>query len=140
MIYKGKRLDRFQLLNFPADFCLSSNPKHWSNEEETIRLLVEVIRPYLCKVNEELGLPIEQKSLRLWDAFRAQSANKVLQELERLNIVHVMVPRNMTHLLQPLDLTTNVSMKKMDKQSFSAYMKKMDKQSFSDYFTLMVSL
>jgi hypothetical protein len=32
-----------------------------------------------------------------------------------------MVPKNMTHLLQPLDLTTNGSLKKFEKKSFSNY-------------------
>ena len=32
-----------------------------------------------------------------------------------------MVPRNMTHLLQPLDLTTNLSFKKYGKRAFSEY-------------------
>ena len=32
-----------------------------------------------------------------------------------------MVPKNMTHLLQPLDLTTNASVKKMEKKCFSEY-------------------
>ena len=50
--------------------------------------------------------------------FQSTGNKQILRELERLNIVHVMVPRNMTHL-QPLDLTTNGSMKKMQKQSFS---------------------
>ena len=34
-----------------------------------------------------------------------------------------MVPKNMTHLLQPLDLTTN------------GYFKKYEKRAFSEYFT-----
>ena len=32
-----------------------------------------------------------------------------------------MVPKNMTHLLQPLDLTTNGSVNKMEKKCFSKY-------------------
>ena len=32
-----------------------------------------------------------------------------------------MVPRNMTHLLQPFDLTTNLSFKKYEKRVFSEY-------------------
>ena len=32
-----------------------------------------------------------------------------------------MVPKNMAHLLQPLDLTTNASVKKMEKKCFSEY-------------------
>ena len=33
----------------------------------------------------------------------------------------VMVPKNMTHLLQPLDLTTNASFKKYEERAFSEY-------------------
>ena len=32
-----------------------------------------------------------------------------------------MVPKNMSHLLQPLDLTRNASVKKMEKKCFSEY-------------------
>ena len=32
-----------------------------------------------------------------------------------------MVPRNMTHLLQPLDLTTDASFRKYEKRAFSEY-------------------
>ena len=32
-----------------------------------------------------------------------------------------MTPKNMTHLLQPLDLTTNGSLKKFKKKAFSEY-------------------
>ena len=55
----------------------------------------------------------------VWDAFKAQSTDKVFSELERLNINVAAVPKNMTHLLQPLDLTTNASVKKMEKRGFS---------------------
>ena len=51
----------------------------------------------------------------LWDAFKAQSTDKVTKELDRLNIVQVVVLKNITHLLQPLDLRTNASVKKMEK-------------------------
>ena len=37
------------------------------------------------------------------------------------NIELVMVPKNMTHLLQPLDLTTNASFKKFEKRAFTEY-------------------
>ena len=42
-----------------------------------------------------------------------------MRELERLNIKVVTVPKDMTHLLQPLDLTSNASVKKMEKRTFN---------------------
>ena len=64
-------------------------------------------------------LPPSQKSLLLWDAFKAQSTPKVIDILSSYGIESVMVPRNMTHLLQPLGLTTNASFKEHEKQAFS---------------------
>ena len=92
------------------------------NEAETMALVNKIIYPYVTKVKEELDLPETQKALLVWDAFKAQSTDKVLSELERLNINVVAVPlKNMTHLLQLLDLTTNASVKKMEKRGFSDY-------------------
>ena len=108
-------------VKYPAGFCLSYNEKHWSNEAETMALINKIIYPYATKVKEELGLPETKKALLVWDAFKAQSTDKVLSQLERLKINVVAVPKNMTHLLQPLDLTTNASFKKMEKRGFSDY-------------------
>ena len=57
----------------------------------------------------------------LWDAFKAQSTQKVKDALANHNIELVMVPKNMTRLLQPLDLTTNVSLRKCEKPAFTEY-------------------
>ena len=70
---------------------------------------------------EELGLQNDQEALILWDAFKVQSTDKVTKELDRLSIVQVVVPKNITHLLRPLDLRTNASVKKMEEKCFSEY-------------------
>ena len=57
----------------------------------------------------------------IWDVFKAQSTEKVELELEHLNIKDVEVPKNLTHLLQPLELTTNGVVKKMEQRDFSNY-------------------
>ena len=121
LIYTGKTAHSLPSVEFPNGFCLSHNPKHWSNEVETINLLESAVDPYFCQVREELGLQNDQKAPILWDAFKAQSTDKVAKELERVNIVHVMVPKDLTHLLQPLDLTTNASVRKMEKKCLSQY-------------------
>ena len=121
LIYDGKTSRSLPHVKFLAGTCLSYNEKQWSNETETMALVNKIIYPYVTKVKEELGLPKTQKALLVWDAFKARSTDKVLSELERLNINVVAVPKNMTHLLQPLDLTTNTSVKKMEKRGFSDY-------------------
>jgi len=121
LIYTGKTQRSLPSVKFPRGFCLSYNPKHWSNEDETLRLIEEVLVPYVEKVKKEKSLPTSQKSLLLWDAFKAQSTQKVKDALAANQIESVMVPKNMTHLLQPLDLTTNASFKKFEKRAFSEY-------------------
>ena len=106
---------------FLEDFCLAYNPKHWSNENETLRLIDEVLVPYIAKVKEKKSLPPTQRSLLLWDAFKAQSTEVVKDSLKTNRIKLVRVPKNMTHLLQPLDLTTNATFKNFEKRAFSEY-------------------
>lgn len=74
------------------------------------------------KVKEEMGLPIAQKALLIWDAFRGQQSQLIADALDDYNIVTVMVAKNLTHLLQPLDLTTNGSFKKMKRAAFRDYL------------------
>ena len=67
LIYTGKTARSLPSVEFPNGFCLSYNPKHWSNEDETINLLESVVDPYFCQVSEELGLQNDQKALIPWD-------------------------------------------------------------------------
>ena len=115
LMYKGKTNRSLPSVKFPAGFALTYNEKHWSNEKETLNFIQDFLCPYIKDIKERLGLDVSQKSLLLWDAFKAQSTNSVIEKLDELNIECVMVPKNMTHLLQPLDLTTNGAMKKNGK-------------------------
>ena len=96
LTYTGKTQRSLPNVTFPDGFCLAYNQKHWSNETETIRLIEDVLVPYIEKVKEEKFLPPSQKSLLLWDAFKAQSTPKVMDILSSYGIESVMVPRNMT--------------------------------------------
>lgn len=50
IIYAGKtKASLPRGFTFPASFCLTQNPKHWSNEEETIKLIDQIINPYVVK-------------------------------------------------------------------------------------------
>ena len=72
-------------------------------------------------MTEEKVLPQDEKSLLIWDAFKAQSTTKVEDNLACYGIETVMVSKDMTHLLQPLDLTTNGSLKKFAKKAVREY-------------------
>ena len=53
----------------------------------------EIISPYITKVKKKLKLPQNQVACLIWDAFKAQSTEKVKLELEHLNIKDVEVPK-----------------------------------------------
>ena len=103
---------------FPKGFSLSQNPKHWSNEKETLKLIQEVVNPYVVHKRKELGLHSTQKALMVWDVFKGQMTEAVKNNLASLNIELVPVPANLTHLFQPLDLTVNGAAKKFIKKEF----------------------
>ena len=65
-----------------------------------------------------MGLPEDQSALLIWDVFKDQCTVKVNNLLTKLNIKVVMVPANMTHFFQPLDLTVNGSAKNFMKKKF----------------------
>ena len=56
LIYRGKTARSLPATNFPEGFCLSYNEKHWSNEKETLRLINEVIHPYMQRTKTRLSL------------------------------------------------------------------------------------
>ena len=145
LIYTGKTPRSLPNIEFPPGFCLAYNEKHWSNETETLRLIEDVLMPYITQIKEQKSLPQSQKTLLLWDAFKAQSTQKVKDTLSSYNIESVMVPKNMTHLLQPLDLTTNASFKKFEKRAFSEYfttciMEALQNEPDRDVTTIQVDL
>ena len=145
LIYNEKTAKSLPNVDFPDGFFLLHNEKNWCNETETIRLVNNVLVPYIKRVKEEKALPRDQKSLLIWDAFKAQSTTKVEDTLASYGIKTVMVSKNMTHLLQPLDLTTNGSLKKFEKKAFSGYfcssvLKELKNDPICDVTTIKVDL
>ena len=105
IICKRKANTSLPTVEFPSDFILTYDEKHWDNES-------------LNLIQKKLGVKVSQKSLHLGDAFKAQTTDLVNAKLDELNAERIMVPKNMTHLLQPLDLTTNSAMEKMENFAF----------------------
>ncbi len=56
IIYAGKtKASHPRGFSFPKGFVISQNTKHWSNEEETLKLIDAVIKPYIDKEKKNLG-------------------------------------------------------------------------------------
>jgi len=69
IIYAGKTKQRQPCgFVFPKGFSVTQNPKHWSNELETLKLIDEVINPYVVNKRKELKLAPTQRALIIWDA------------------------------------------------------------------------
>ena len=95
------------------NFLFSYNEKHWSNEVETLSLKEKIIASFTENVKRNYSFQMIKKHLLIWDAFKGQFTARVQEKLAELGLVVVMVPKNMTHLLQPLDVTTNDTIKKI---------------------------
>ena len=97
IIYGGKiQRSHPHGFQFPSGFSISQNPQHWSNEEEIMKLIDQVINPYIVNKRSELQLPVSQKALVIWDVFKGQMTDSVLKNLESLKCEFVPVPANMT--------------------------------------------
>ena len=94
--------------------------KHFSNTTESIKLIHEIILPYVERERRRLDSEC-QPALLIIDVFRGQMTRPVLDLLKENDILLVRVPANMTHIFQSLDLTVNRSAKSFFKQKFTEW-------------------
>ena len=123
LIYGGKTLQSLPRVSFPSSFSLSANPKHYSNEEESIKVLNEIIVPYVKKERERLGLEEDQSALLIMDVFKGQMTGPVLKVLSDNHVLLESVPANFTYLFQPLDVQggPNGYVKRIMKKKFTTW-------------------
>ena len=106
LLYGGKTKQSLPRFKFPESFSLSANRKYFSNKAESLKVIEEIILPYVKQQCQELEKS-DQTAILLIDVFRGQMTEEVVSMLRTNNIRLVKVQNNMTHLLQPLDLTVN---------------------------------
>ena len=108
IFYQGKTIRCHpQGVVFPEGFNITHTPNHWNNEEKSIELLEDIVFPYLSRKRAELNLPDDQKALLIFDIFKGQKTQRILDLMVENHSVYVFVPNNLTNEFQPLDLTVN---------------------------------
>ena len=117
LIYQGSTKACLPRVKFPTDWHVTSSPNHWANEVTT----KDYINPYLIRKRAELNLASNQHALCIFDNFKGQLTDEVLNLLEDSNIDVVFVPPNCTDMLQPLDLSVNKSAKDYLKSRFQQW-------------------
>ena len=125
LIYAGKTKKSLPRVKFPATFSLSANPKHYSNETESVKILNDIIIPYVKNQREKLGLGKNHYALLIMDVFKGQMTSKVLKVLKDNHILLQSVPANFTYLFQPLDVQGGPN----------GYVKRLMKKKFSEWYT-----
>ena len=118
LIYGGKIAVSYPKFDFPSSFSISTNEKHFSNTNESLKLINEVTLPYEKEQRKLLGYKNEA-ALLIIDVFRGQMTNPVTQALKSNSIILVKIPPDMTHIYQPLNLTVNCSSKAFFKRRFT---------------------
>ena len=85
LIYGAKTSKSLPRVNFPKSFSLSVNPKHYSNEQESIEVLEEIVIPDVKKERQRLGMEKDQAALLIMDVFKEQMTSPVLKVLSNNN-------------------------------------------------------
>ena len=117
VIYKGKTKRSLPNIKFPSDWLASYTENHWANEETTKQYIYKILLPYVNTKREELGLPSSYPALVVYDCFKGQCTNDVLQILKE-NHIDTAKPASCTDRLQPLDVSVNKSAKVFLRKKF----------------------
>ena len=86
LIYCGKTEQSLPRFKFPEEFSSSVNPTHYSNSAESIKLMEDIIVPYLQKERTKLELAPTHKGLLIMDVFTGQMTSDVGAVLNENNI------------------------------------------------------
>ena len=92
-----ENVQKFTKIQFPDDFSLSVNPTHFSNTDESLKILQEIIIPYLEKQRIIENLVFDHPALLIFDVFKGQLTEPVSNELKDHHIFTCQLPSS-SHL------------------------------------------
>ena len=77
LIYGGKTTKSLPPVKFPSEFHVTANPKHYSNEKESLEMMEQIAILYMKKERQRLGLSNLQPALLIMDVFKGQMTDAV---------------------------------------------------------------
>ena len=96
VVFKRKTLQKN--LNFPKEVVVRCQAKGMDEP---------LVQDWLQTVWSKVGGLSRRKSMLVWDSFRAHLSKPVLSTLRSINRECVVIPGDMTSMLQPLDVSIN---------------------------------
>ena len=120
LIYTGLTARSQPTVQFPENFHVTQNAKHWSNEDTMIQFLENIILPYVEQRRTSLNKP-DMPALLIFDCFKPHMVQSVVQKMTDNNCIFVKVPENMTDYLQPLDVGINKPVKDFFRNKFCSW-------------------
>ena len=123
IIYGGRTTKSIPRVSFSDGFLVSANLKHYSNEEESLKMMEHIIIPYVKTQRKILKLDAEYPAMLIMNVFAGQMTDPVKEILKKNNIVLQKDPANLTYLFQPLDVQggSNDYAKKFMKKKFTLW-------------------
>ncbi len=121
IIYAGKTARCLPSVDFPEHWDFTYTPNHWANELTTERYIQKILIPYIEQKKNDLALDSNQPALVIFNRFKGQCTENILEILEKNNIRIAVVPPNCTDRLQPLDVSVNKSVKEQLRQQFQLW-------------------
>ena len=103
----------------PGRIGLATNPRHYSNTGELIKIIEEIISQRVKSQCEGSKISPDTPALLIMNVFRGQMTSKVMDFLKKENILTRCVPSNTTHIFQPLDLPGKSWAKNVTKEKFT---------------------
>ena len=107
VIFKGVWTPRDLVV--PHHFCVSFHKKGWMDEQ--------CVREWTRQ-----SLPCAERSLLVWDSFRAHSTDSIKGDLKQQNIDVTVIPGALTPVVQPLDKCLNKPFKDNVRRKYLAWM------------------
>ena len=120
MIYGDKTPICLPSLAFLPGWHITFTLNHWANEDTLLAYIHNMLLPYITSTHQKLkchSMPM----LVLFDHFKAQLTDCVLDTLESHDITVIDMPAKCTDDLQPLGVSINKAIKHHMRESFQSW-------------------